>query len=197
MTTRSSRFFVLFVIAAALISFGFGAAGAREPGCECARLPDMTAFGFVTNPRPTCDRDFVWKAGDGQMLETALGERAAEQATSADVKQFGRMIAKYSTLAGDRLLEIARNNNLEVPTDMDRADWVALLHLSEMKGRDFDREYMNQVIKDHEHNVKLFERLANEADNPDLRNYARQTIPALRDHLRMARDIYSRLESQG
>jgi predicted outer membrane protein len=162
---------------AAVISFGFGAAGARGRECEGAGQPDMTAFGFVTTVRPICDRDFVRKAEDGQMLEVALGERAAERAASADVKHFGQMMAKYNTLAGNRLLEIAKNNNLEVPTDMDREDQEALLHLLEMKGRDFDREYMNQVIKDHKYNVKLFEQMAKEAANPDLRKYARADHP--------------------
>jgi putative membrane protein len=71
------------------------------------------------------------------------------------------MIAKYHTLAGKRLLEIAENNNLKVHTDMDREDREALLHLSEIKGRDFDREYMNQVIEDHGDSVQLFEHTAN------------------------------------
>ena len=172
-------------------------AGATARECECVAQPDMTAFGFLINPKPDCDRYFVRKAEDGHMLEAALGERAAEWAASADVKNFGQMMAKYNTLAGNRLLEIAKNNSLEAPTDMDREDQEALLHLVEMKGRDFDREYMNQVVRDQKQNVKLFERMADEADNPDLRNYARQTIPALREHLRTAREIYSRIESQG
>jgi putative membrane protein len=180
---------------AAVITFGFGAAGAKGGECEGAGQPDMTAFGFVATVRPIYDRDFVRKAEDGHMLEAALGERAAERAASANVKHFGQMMAKYNTLASNRLLEIAKNNNLEVTTDMDRKDQEALLHLLEIKGRDFDREYMNQVIKDHKYKVKLFEQMANEAGNPALRNYAQQTIPALREHLRMARDIYSRIES--
>jgi putative membrane protein len=78
---------------------------------------------------------------------------------------------------------------------MDREDRETLLYLLEMNGLDFDREYMNQVIKDHKDNVKLFEQMANEVSNPNLRNYAQQTIPGLREHLRMAQDIYSRIES--
>jgi putative membrane protein len=79
---------------------------------------------------------------------------------------------------------------------MDSEDREALLHLVEMKGRDFDREYKNQGVKDHKHSVKLFERMASEADNRDLGNYARQTIPVLREHLRTAGEIYSRIEGQ-
>lgn len=194
MTAQGSKSFLLFIIILAVaIMFGFGSAGARGRDSDCARQPDMTAFGFVTNPKPICDRDFVMKAEDDHKLEVALGKRAAERATNEDVRSFGQMMAQYNTSASNRLLEIAKNNNLEVPTDMDRGDHEAVLHLVEMKGRDFDREYINQVIKDQRDKLRLFEQMADEAASPDLRNFARQTIPELRDHLRMARDIGRRI----
>ena len=80
---------------------------------------------------------------------------------------------------------------------MDREDREALQHLSKMEGLDFDREYMNQVIKDQQDNLTLFEQMANEVTNPDLKCYAQQTIPVLRRHLQMARDIYGKIEGQG
>jgi putative membrane protein len=198
MTARSSKLFLFLVMTAVAVSLQFGSADATIPECEGpAQLDRMAAFGFISYVKPECDRHFVKKAEDGYMLEAALGERAAEQAASADVKRFGEMMAKCNTFAGDRLLAIARNNDLEVHTDMDREDREALLNLSKMEGLDFDREYMNQAIKDHEDNLKLFEQMAKEVTNPDLRCYAQQTIPVLRRHLRMARDIYGRIEGRG
>ncbi len=183
---------------AAVIALGFGSAAARPRECEGpAQLDRMAAFGFISYVKPECDRHFVRKAEDGYMLEAALGESAAEQAASADVKRFGRMMAKCNTFARNRLLAIAKNNDLEVHADMDREDREALQHLSKMEGLDFDREYMNQVIKDQQDNLTLFEQMANEVTNPDLKCYATQTIPVLRLHLRMARDIYGKIEGQG
>jgi putative membrane protein len=198
MNRRSSKPFLLFVMTAAVIALGFGSAGARPPECEGPpQLDRMAAFGFISYVKPECDRHFVRKAEDGYMLEAALGERAAERAASADIQRFGRMMANCNTFAGNRLMEIAKNNDLEVHTDMDREDREAILHLSKMEGPDFDREYMNQVIKDQEDNVKLFEQMAKEVTNPDLKCYAQQTIPLLRRHLQMARDIYGKIEGQG
>ncbi len=198
MTARSSIPFLLFVMTAVAFSLQFGSAGATVPECKGpAQLDRMAAFGFISYVKPACDMHFVRKAEDGYMLEAALGERAVEQAASADVRRFAEMMAKCNTFARDRLLAIARNNDLEVHTDMDREDREALLNLSKTQGLDFDREYMNQVIKDHEDSLKLFEQMANEVTNPDLKCYAQQTIPALRRHLRMARDIYGRIEGRG
>jgi putative membrane protein len=195
MITRSSKPVLLFAVMAAVMIFGFYAA-AMAGQYECSGQPDMTAFGFVANPKPNCDRDFVRKAEDSQMLEVAIGRRAVEMAVNADIRQFGKIMAKDNSLAVDRLREIAQNDNLGVLRDMDREGREPLLHLSKIKGRDFDLEYMNLVIGDQECNLRLFERIADEAANPDLRKYARQTIPAMREHLRMARDIYKRIESR-
>jgi putative membrane protein len=179
---------------AAVIAFGFGAAGARGPECEGVEQPDMTAFGFVAPaPRLISDRSFVRKAADRNMMEVALGEMAEERAASPDVKQFGQMMAREHTLADNQLLEIAKKDNLEVPVDMDREDHEIHLHLSGLKGHDFDRAYMNQVINNHKDDLKLFEQMANEGANADLRNYARKSLANLREHLRMAQEIYSRI----
>jgi len=184
-------------VTAAAIVFGFGSAGAGGRECDGAgQLDRMAAFGFITTVKPVCDRDLTRKGEDGLMLGAALGERAAEQAESADVRLCGRMTANYDNLAGNRLLEIARNDNLAVSRDMDKADSETLRHLSELEGRDFDREYMNEVINGRKNTVKLFERMAGEAADPDLRDYARQTIPALREHLRTAMEIRGRIESR-
>ena len=63
MTTPILRIVLCFVITVSVIAFGLGAAGAMGPAeCQCIEQPDMTAFGFVTNPQPICDRDLAGKA---------------------------------------------------------------------------------------------------------------------------------------
>jgi len=52
---------------------------------------------------------------------------------------------------------------------------------------------MDEVIRNQNDNLKLFEQMANEATNPDLRNYGRQTIPFLREYLGTAQEIRSRI----
>jgi predicted outer membrane protein len=43
----------------------------------------------------------------------------------------------------------------------------------------------------------MFEQMSKDGANPDLKNYAEQTLPTLREHLRMAQSIYDRIERQG
>ena len=41
----------------------------------------------------------------------------------------------------------------------------------------------------HKDTVSLFERYAKRGDNPDLKNWAGKTLPALKHHLKMAQDL--------
>jgi hypothetical protein len=66
---------------AAAITFAFGAAGAAARECACVEQPDMTAFGFLINPKPTCDRDFVTRDEDGKV------QHSCQQPGSGDSKE--------------------------------------------------------------------------------------------------------------
>jgi len=62
--------------------------------------------------------------------------------------------------------------------------------LREMSGRDFDREYAVQVgVAAHQQAVTLFERAARDAINPQLKSFAEQMLPHLRDHLRQSQAL--------
>ena len=51
-------------------------------------------------------------------------------------------------------------------------------------GKNFDRDYMQQMVEDHKAAVELFETAADDEKlDLDLRSYAKRTLPALREHL--------------
>jgi putative membrane protein len=175
MTTPNSRIGLFFVIMVAVTAFGLGAAIANAMS----------------------DRDFVRKAENANLLEVSLGEMAQQQAASPEVKQFGGRMAKEHTLASNKLLEISKKDKLEAPGDLDRKEYEMVQHLSGLKGRDFDRAYIKHMVENHKEDLQMFEQMAKEGANPDLRDYAKQTLSTLREHLKMAQDIYNKIERQG
>jgi putative membrane protein len=65
--------------------------------------------------------------------------------------------------------------------------------LSKFSGAEFDREYMRQQLKAHEKAISLFERQANSGKDTELKAFASNTLPALREHQQMARDTASKV----
>jgi hypothetical protein len=52
---------------ATVITIGSDAVANDARHCGCPAQPDMTAFGFVTNPKPNCDRDLIRKGEDSKV----------------------------------------------------------------------------------------------------------------------------------
>jgi putative membrane protein len=175
MTARSSRIVLFFVITIAVAAFDLGIAGGA---------------GAISN------EDFIIKAEDGNMLQVSLGEFAGQQGASPEVRQFGQKMAVDHLLSSNKLLEIAKKNNLQVPEDMDRAEHETLIHLQGLKGRDFDRAFMKNMVEDHKRDMGLYEQMAKEGSDPDLKDFAQQNLQTMREHFRMAQDIYRKIEGR-
>ena len=70
----------------------------------------------------------------------------------------------------------------------------AIEHLRTLDGPAFDRAYMEQMVADHKAAVELFETAADDEKlDLDLRSYAKRILPTLRDHLKQAQTIESKL----
>jgi putative membrane protein len=75
-----------------------------------------------------------------------------------------------------------------LPTSIDAKDQGLKDKLSGLSGADFDRTYMQSMVKDHQKDISEFQKEANSGSNADLKGFAAQTLPTLQEHLRMARD---------
>jgi putative membrane protein len=64
------------------------------------------------------DKAFVKDAAIGGLAEVQLGRLAAERASSPDVKQFGQRMVDEHGKANDKLMAIAKQKNVEVPTEL-------------------------------------------------------------------------------
>ena len=65
--------------------------------------------------------------------------------------------------------------------------------LQKLNGRAFDRGFVEHAVKDHEKDVKMFERVSEHCDDSDVKAFAAKTLPTLRQHLETARSLNSGL----
>ncbi len=142
-------------------------------------------------------KEFVNEAASGGMMEVRLGEMAAKHAASADVKQFGNRMATDHSKVNQELMRIAQNKGVSVPKEMNKKHQAEVDRLSKLSGPEFDRAYMDAMVKDHEKDVANFSKAAKEVDDPDLQAFAARTVPILEEHLKIAKDINARLGGAG
>jgi putative membrane protein len=162
----------------------------------CAVGSAPLAQDATTSSQPAASATaFVDKAGSSGRAEVEMAELGARKAKSSQVKAFAKQMVVDHTKANQDLLTAIKGKGLQVPssrTDMQKA---AMDKFQQQEaGKSFDRAYMAQMVEDHKEAVELFESAADD-DSLDinLRGYAKQTLPALRDHLQHAQTIASKL----
>jgi putative membrane protein len=147
-----------------------------------------------TTPLNAADKDFATKAAEGGMMEVDLGQLAAAKATSSDVKDFGnRMVADHGK-ANDDLKSLAAAKGLTLPTQSSAEEKKTANDLEKKKGKDFDKAYISDMVKDHQKDAKEFEKATKDVQDPDLKSWASKTLPVVQDHLKMAKEIAAKLK---
>jgi predicted outer membrane protein len=136
----------------------------------------------------TDSETFLKRAAAGSMGEVELGRWALERSRSDSVKKFAQhMVSEHTNLNKD-LESLADRFGMTLPAPMSKEQTALKDKLSKLEGNAFDREFMRGMITDHEAMVADFERYMKDGRNEDVRAFAKNALPALKDHLAMARD---------
>ncbi len=93
------------------------------------------------------------------------------------------------TQANDQLKQIAAQKGMTLPTSLSAKDAATKARLEKLSGKDFDRAYMRDMVKDHTKDVNEFQNEANNGKDPDIKNFASETAPKLQEHLSMAQQV--------
>ncbi|WP_437936199.1 DUF4142 domain-containing protein [Sorangium sp. So ce341] len=142
------------------------------------------------------DREFVEKAGQGGLLEVRLGQVAQQRAASPEVKRFAQRMVDDHSAANKRLAQIAQQKGVLVPQELDKDHREKVDKLSQKTGTEFDRAYMSAMVDDHEDDVAKFEKASKEAKDADVKGFAAATLPQLREHLAMAKQIQGKVKEK-
>jgi putative membrane protein len=135
------------------------------------------------------DTDFLVKAAECGHAEVKFSELAEKRASSEKVKEFAKHMVRDHGEANNQLAEHSKNLKVAVLAGLDRDKRAIYDRLEKLSGEEFDRAYMKQMVEDHEKAVTLFESQAKSPGEGQLKRFAEQTLPTLREHLKKAREI--------
>lgn len=139
------------------------------------------------------DKRFMEKAAEGGLAEVKLGQLASDKASNQSVKDFGKRMVTDHTRINEQLKDLASKKGVSLPTSLNAKDQATYDRLSKLSGSEFDREYMRDMVRDHEMDVAEFRRVAQTAKDADVKSFAQQTLPTLEDHLNQAKQISSQI----
>lgn len=135
------------------------------------------------------ETEFMVNAANGGMTEVELGKAAEKNATNERVKAFGEMMVQDHSSANNQLKTIALSQNVTLPDSLSEDSKDDVQKISRKQGADFDKAFMDKMVKDHEKTINDFKNELNDVHNTTLKQWIRNTIPTLEKHLDSAKAI--------
>jgi putative membrane protein len=180
--------------------------------CDTSDRREAAAPGAMTTPSPGAtmepsasptmaptaaiapfDKEFLMNVARDNMAEIQLGNLATQKATNAAVKQFAQRVVTDHTQAGQRLGQLATALNLTLPQELTPEQRNDMSRLENTSGKDFDREFMKMMVEDHMKDTAAVDRAAMESTNADVKQFASQLAPVMREHLKLAREVAAKV----
>jgi putative membrane protein len=203
----------------------FACAVALTAGCNSNNRVDNTkvndgTVGTAGNGVSSSDRTFISEMLSDGTAEVEIAKLARERAANPEVKQFAQMLIDDHTNAGKLLTQVAATYGVQAQPQIDDKHKDLMDKLSKLRGADFDKEYMNAMVDDHEADVKKLRSRVDEdrsltdrltGKNPEDRaavkpetsddkakmatnEWAANTLPTLEHHLDRAKEIKDHID---
>ncbi len=163
----------------------------------------MAAIGLVAlnsvkaqspNLKPdTATLHFVQNAMIGGLQEINSGNLAVKKGKSQDVKSFGAMMVKDHSQANTRLMQLVKSKGIQIPPQA--AIVVPDVMLARANGVEFERNYVDMMLAGHNHTVSMFQAYAASGKDPDIKAFAQQTLPVLKQHLAAVKALAAKMKN--
>ena len=158
------------------------------------QMIDSTSNTSASTGDMTAPNGFMTEAAKGGMAEVELSRLATSKAQNADVKKFAQKMIEDHTNANAELKQLAGKKTVTLPTELDAEHKAIKDKLSGLSGAEFDKEYVNAMVTDHEKTVNLFKTQADGGTDADAKAFAAKTLPKLQGHLDMIKAMQGKMK---
>ena len=145
--------------------------------------------GTVDTSRGSDEQRFISDMLEDGKAEVELGRMAQSRSRNPAVREFGEMMVRDHTKAGEELESVAKQAEHRQAADTDSDHQRLNERLSELSGAEFDRAYMTAMVDEHEEAVRELEGKSDSSNNAEVKQWVAKTLPAVRQHLERAKQI--------
>ena len=119
------------------------------------------------------------------------GRAAASKAQSPDVKRFAqKMVDDHTQMLAD-LKSLAQQKSVSLPTSASIKDMAQMKLMERSSGAEFDKKYMEEMVKDHQKDAKEVQDLAAKTKDSDFKAALQKASTKINEHLQLAQRIAS------
>lgn len=151
-------------------------------------LTGMTSEDIGNMVKPN-DRVFVQKAYSGGYSEVYLARAVLKLTNDPAVHQFATRMIRDHSQNDAKLAGIAQRMHVTVQKKPDADAVQEAQTLRHLPKDQIAEQYLTYEENDHEKDVTGFQNEAEESNVTPLRQYAKTTLPVLKEHLKLAQDL--------
>jgi putative membrane protein len=195
---KTSLFSKLFV-GAAVVTLSFGVASCKgdkpDDSKEAAEEQNEAKFDDTAKDSLEDDSDYMVKAAEVDLKEIELGKLAQTKGTTPEVKALGKMMVDAHTKSFEALKTASSAKNISIPLALTEDGSKAYSELNEKSGIDFDKAYADKMVDGHKKMIDKMENAAENAKDPDIKQWAADMIPTLQAHLQHAETVKAKVDA--
>jgi putative membrane protein len=136
------------------------------------------------------DFNFVGQANLGAPFQVDSGRLAETKATNAAIRDYAHLMVTTHIPVVDALNVILKQKNITPSSTLLHGAYDAMIFtLKADRGVAFDRNYVDGQVEYQKGNAALFEQEIQNGSDPELKEFARQTLPKIVDHLQRAEKL--------
>jgi putative membrane protein len=143
-------------------------------------------------PAAVSDALFAAAAADGGLTELTLSQLGVQKATDPELKQFSQRMIEEHTRMNAELMNLAAQKGIALPRTTDYRSQFCAQSLAGLSGEEFDKCYAKAQLLVHMDAVAVFEAEAQRGLDRDVKAWAAQTLPRIKEHLKMIKPIAKR-----
>jgi putative membrane protein len=184
-----NRLKVLIILVTVALTLS-GITSCEKSGVQAARESPLTAQKILSMD----DKEFLMNAQQSEIRQKALAEAALTKSTNTDIREFANQVASERSrdLAGLKaVMEI--KDFAQPPAAEEELQLEATNRLQRLSGSALDDEFISLITAEQQQSIGTFDRAAETAADPDVREYARGVLPALRKDFDAAVALQKRL----
>jgi len=135
--------------------------------------------------------DFILTAARKGLGEVAMAKLAQTNGGSKAVKEYGKMLEKDYSISNKKLLAIATAENITLPATVTDEQTTNITRLQNLKGNNFDKEFIPVVIENHTQDMVEFKKIIEGNNSQKVKDFAADMLPMLQTHLDKAKALHA------
>src|ERR1700721_2870337 len=136
------------------------------------------------------DFNFVGQANLGAPFQIDSGRLAETKATNVAIRSYAHLMVTTHIPVVNALNVILKQKNITPSSTLLHGAYDAMMFtLNADRSVPFDRNYLNGQVEYQKGNAALFEQEIQNGNDPELKEFARQTLPKIVDHLERAEKL--------